>query len=194
MTAGSSDSKSFWGTMPGILTAIGGLIAGVAALITAITALIGTHDPRNNPPPNGSNITTTVNAGLTMTEWVEKASAACASYVPQILNSKAAAQHVSDLASGADGMAEIARLELAEHDALVRLPRPEARADEVSAFLKSLQDESTAATFAADAMRQIDPHGATQQLKDQATQALNDFGATSDESNRYATLLGVSCS
>jgi hypothetical protein len=44
---------SFWSTLPGILTAVGGIIAAFAALITALysAGVISTKDkPRDNPP------------------------------------------------------------------------------------------------------------------------------------------------
>ena len=45
-----SGAKSFWSTLPGVLTAVGGIIAGTAALLTALVSA-GVVGPKPTPPP-----------------------------------------------------------------------------------------------------------------------------------------------
>ena len=45
-----TDTKSFWSTLPGVLTAVGGLIAGIAALLTALVSA-GVLGGRPTPIP-----------------------------------------------------------------------------------------------------------------------------------------------
>lgn len=60
--------RSFWTTMPGILT-------GVAAIITAVTGLyiaihsIGNEQPKPSPPSNSTSSTTSVKSATTPNEW-----------------------------------------------------------------------------------------------------------------------------
>jgi hypothetical protein len=56
-----SETKSFWATIPGILTAIAGVLSGMAALIVALNAagIIGFKTPENpnSPPPSPATYT-----------------------------------------------------------------------------------------------------------------------------------------
>lgn len=45
-----SGAKSFWSTLPGVLTAVGGIIAGTAALLTALVSA-GVVGSKPTPPP-----------------------------------------------------------------------------------------------------------------------------------------------
>jgi hypothetical protein len=45
-----SGAKSFWSTLPGVLTAVGGIIAGTAALLTALVSA-GVVGGKPTPPP-----------------------------------------------------------------------------------------------------------------------------------------------
>jgi hypothetical protein len=58
----SPEPKSFWSTFPGLLTAIGGIIAATAALLTALVSagVIGNEKPTPAPPPVTAPATATL--------------------------------------------------------------------------------------------------------------------------------------
>ncbi len=63
------EKKSFWSTLPGLLTAVGGMIAGVAALINALSAMgvIGRAKPTPVPPTPVPSPTVAVSATIAPT-------------------------------------------------------------------------------------------------------------------------------
>lgn len=56
--ANTSDSKSFWTTLPGIITAVAGLITAVGGLIAGLAAagVIGGASPTPAPPPTDTPV------------------------------------------------------------------------------------------------------------------------------------------
>jgi hypothetical protein len=59
-----SGAKSFWSTLPGVLTAVGGIIAGTAALLTALVSA-GVLGPKPTPPPPPAATATALPATVT---------------------------------------------------------------------------------------------------------------------------------
>jgi hypothetical protein len=60
----ASGVKSFWSTLPGVLTAVGGIIAGTAALLTALVSA-GVVGGKPTPPPPPAATATAVPAPVT---------------------------------------------------------------------------------------------------------------------------------
>ena len=60
----ASAVKSFWSTLPGVLTAVGGIIAGTAALLTALVSA-GVVGGKPTPPPPPAATATAVPAPVT---------------------------------------------------------------------------------------------------------------------------------
>jgi hypothetical protein len=76
-----SSAKSFWSTLPGVLTAVGGIIAGTAALLTALVSagVIG-----DKPTPPFLPIVTATAAPVTVTAAVLEPTTAINATAPQL--------------------------------------------------------------------------------------------------------------
>ena len=73
-------AKSFWSTLPGVLTAMGGLIAGIAALLTALVSA-GVLDGRPTPIPVSIVVAT---APPTAAAFVPEPTATTRAITPQV--------------------------------------------------------------------------------------------------------------
>ena len=72
-----AEPKSFWSTVPGLLTAIGGIIAAIAALLTALVSagVIGHEKLTPTPPPATAPATATLSPTVTAVPSVPTATA-----------------------------------------------------------------------------------------------------------------------
>jgi len=74
-------AKAFWSTLPGVLTAVGGIIAGAAALLTALVSA-GVLGGRPTPPP--VPVVTATAAPPTATAFVLEPTATTRAITPQV--------------------------------------------------------------------------------------------------------------
>jgi len=76
-----SGAKSFWTTLPGVLTAVGGIIAGTAALLTALVSagMLG-----NKPPPSPLPVATATASPVTAVEVAPEPAATMAAVLTEV--------------------------------------------------------------------------------------------------------------
>lgn len=183
MSGERSTSGSFWHSVPGVVTAVAGLIAAIGTLIGTVYAINSGGDGDSSPPPTPSPTMT-----ISLVEWRAEASSICGRYLPELLE----LDREFDIDEAEASLVRYADVLQDMHDETAALTRPGRARDDIARYLQTLQAEATTTRFASGELGRL-AREPTQENKDLANEALDDFDEAGDKSLERRLALGIDC-